>query len=312
MNIRFWGVRGSIASPLTNAALEAKITKAVQLGVEAGLTSDWQIPEFIRNLPCHLRQTAGGDTACVEIQAGDNLLILDAGTGIRRLGSHLVQMCGRNAIEAHILLTHTHWDHISGIPFFVPGFDPNNKLIIYGPSPEVRDRVKNQQKPEYFPVPLAPAFRFVQLKEQEEFRIGDVRIETLLLNHPGNSYAYRITHNNKTVVYATDSEYKDLSAKALKPFTDFFDGADLLIYDAQFTFLESIEKEDWGHSNALIGVDMALLSHVKKLAFIHHDPTYDDKKLWDMLETANEYLHIHWPDAELQLYLAVEDMNMTI
>lgn len=132
------------------------------------------------------------------------------------------------------------------------------------------------------------------------------------LNHPGSSYAYRITHNNKTIVYATDSEYKDLSVKALKPFTDFFHGADLLIYDAQFTFLESIEKEDWGHSNALIGVDMAILSSVKRLAFIHHDPTYDDKELWDMLEMANEYLNIHGPNTELQLYLAVEGLNITI
>lgn len=312
MYIRFWGVRGSIASPMTNVALEAKIKKAVQLGLDAGLTSEWQIPEFIRNLPKHVRQTAGGDTACVEVRAGNQLLILDAGTGIRRLGMQLNRKSRGKTIEAHILLTHTHWDHISGIPFFVPGFNPNNKLIIYGPTPEVKERIQNQQKPEYFPVPLSPAFSFVQLKEQEEFRIGEVRVETLPLNHPGRSYAYRIMHNNKTVVYATDSEYKDLSITAIKPFTDFFSGADLLIYDAQFSFLENIEKEDWGHSNALIGVDIALLSKVKKLIFIHHDPTYDDKKLWDMLEMANEYLDIRQPDAELQLYLAVEGLNITI
>jgi len=177
MYIRFWGVRGSIASPLTNVALEAKIKKAVQLGVEAGLTSEWQIPEFVRNLPWHIRQTAGGETACVEIQAGNNLLILDAGTGIRRLGLHLIQKHGGNTVEAHILLTHTHWDHISGIPFFVPGFYPNNKLIIYGPSPDVEDRIRNQQKPEYFPVPLAPAFRFVQLKERKNSESGMLRLK---------------------------------------------------------------------------------------------------------------------------------------
>ena len=312
MYIRFWGVRGSIATPLTNAALTAKIQKAVQLGLKAGLADESQIPEFVRNLPWHIRQTAGGDTACVEIQAGSNLLILDAGTGIRRLGLHLLRKYRGNPVDAHILLTHTHWDHISGIPFFVPGFNPNNKLILYGPTLGLESRIEGQQAPEYFPVPLAPAFKFVQLSQGEHFRIGNVKVETMRLNHPGGSHAYRITHDNKALVYATDSEYKDLSANALRPFTNFFHDADLLIYDAQFMPLENFEKENWGHSNAFTGIDMAIEAGVKKLVFTHHDPAYDDRKLCDILQKANEYLDIYEPDTELRLYLASEGLSMTI
>ncbi len=244
MNIRFWGVRGSIASPLTNAELTARIEEILQLGVKSGLTHESQIPAFVKGLPRHIRQVIGGDTSCVEVRAGDNLLILDAGTGIRLLGLNLVRMSMGNPINAHIFLTHTHWDHISGLPFFIPGFNPNNKLTIYGASSGLKERLQGQQAPEYFPVPLLSTFKIVQLNGQEQFQIGALQIRTFRLNHPGDSYAYRITHGNKTIVYATDSEYKELSAKALKPFTDFFHNADILIYDAQFTLLENIEKED--------------------------------------------------------------------
>ncbi len=312
MNIRFWGVRGSIATPLTNADLSDKLETALQAALKAGLTSDHQIPDFVRSLPWHIRQTAGGDTSCVEIQAGDTLMILDGGTGIRRLGLDLMHSYMGKIIEAHILLTHTHWDHISGIPFFVPGFNPNNRLILYGPFPGLEKRIRGQQVPEYFPVPLPPAFQFVQLKEKDHFQIGEVRVETFPLNHPGSSHAYRITYKNKTVIYATDSEYKDVSAKALKPFTDFFHNADLLIYDAQFTLVENIEKEDWGHSNIFYGIDIALESNVKKLIFTHHDPAYNDKKLWEILQKAVEYLNLNDPESNLQVFLAYEGLTLTV
>ncbi|MDM8526517.1 MBL fold metallo-hydrolase [Desulfococcaceae bacterium HSG8] len=313
MNIRFWGVRGSIATPLTSAELTARIEMAVNAGLKAGLTDESQIPVFARELPGHITQVIGGNTACIEVQAGSKLLILDAGTGIRLLGLDLVQRHRGNPFEAHILLTHTHWDHISGLPFFVPAFNPKNDLTVYGPSSGLEDRLKGQQTPEYFPVPLLKTFNVFQLKNQNRFRIGDVRIETLPLNHPGDSYAYRIACGDKTLVYATDSEYKDLSTKALKPFTDFFRGADILIYDAQFTLLENIEKEDWGHSNMFCGIDMALEAGVKTLVFTHHEPVYEDKKLWETLEKANEYMEICQPPGKrIKLYLATEGLEISI
>jgi phosphoribosyl 1,2-cyclic phosphodiesterase len=313
MKVRFWGVRGSVASPMTNAELAVKIETALQLAVKAGLKAETEIPAFMKSLPCYVRETVGGNTACVEIQAGDKLLILDGGTGIRMLGLDMIRRdYGGKPIEAHILLTHTHWDHISGLPFFVPGFNPKNKLTIYGAFSNLEARIRNQQKFEYFPVPLPAAFHFVQLKENSVFQIGDVQIETLPLNHPGGSHSYRMTHQNKSIVYATDSEYKDLSNHSLRPFIRFFQDADMLIFDAQFTLLENIEKEDWGHSNVFCGIDMAIEAGVKKLMLIHHDPAYNDQKLYKIFQDASEYLEIYAPDRNLEICLASEGLTLTV
>lgn len=312
MYVRFWGVSGSIAAPLTNEALKAKIEAAVKLALKAGLTDDWQVSEFIKELPWHVRQTAGGDTACIEIQAGGKLLILDAGTGFRRLGLDLMQRYMGSPIEAHILITHTHWDHISGIPFFTPAFMPDNSITFYSPDSGLEDRLKRQQNPEYFPVPLAPAYKFVYINEREQFKIGDVTVETFPLNHPGGCYSYRIAHDDKMIIYATDSEYQVLSADSLKPFTDFYHGADLLIFDAQYTMLENVEKENWGHSNVFTGIDMALGAGAKKIVFTHHEPAYDDEKLGEILHKAKEYLNVNQPEAGLRLYLASEGLSMTL
>ncbi|MBW2251075.1 MAG: MBL fold metallo-hydrolase [Deltaproteobacteria bacterium] len=312
MYIRFWGVRGSIATPLTNAELEVKIETAVKLGIKAGITDDGQVPDFLERLPMHIRRTVGGDTACVEIQAGGKTLIFDAGTGLRRLGLDLVKRSGGNPIEAHILMTHTHWDHISGIPFFVPAFSSENNLTFYSPFPGLKERLARQQDSEYFPAPLSPAFRFVHLNEHKQFHIGDVKVDNFPLNHPGGSYSYRITYDNKTIVYATDSEYKELSSNSLKPFTDFFHGTDILMFDAQYTMLENVEKEDWGHSNVFTGIDMAIEAEVKKLVFIHHEPGYNDEKLYKILLKAKEYVDINHPKVPLELLLAFEGLSIKL
>ena len=311
MKIRFWGVRGSLATPLSNASLKEKITASLELAVEAGLSDKEAVGSFFETLPEHVRLTAGGNTTCFEIMAGDTCLIMDAGTGIRPLGLDLMQRAGSNPITAHILISHTHWDHICGLPFFVPAFMPTSSITIYGSHPHLEDRLRHQQDYEFFPVPLAPAFKFVQLDRSEglstaAFDIGPVSVETIPLNHPGGCYGYRVTHAGKVVVFATDSEYKDPSSEALKPYVDFFKDADAVIFDAQYSMAENVEKEDWGHSNMFTGVDMALEAGVKRMFFTHHDPENEDRRLWDNLAQAKRYLALQDPASSLQLELAVE------
>lgn len=313
MEIRFWGVRGSIATPMTGVALSARLRTAIRLAVKAGIDDESKISEFVGTLPWYVRKTAGGNTPCVEITAGENLLVLDAGTGFRQLGLDLIKRSDGNPIVAHILISHSHWDHISGIPFFIPGFNKKNKLIFYVSDPAMVDNIRRQQSPEYFPAPLAPAFEFVDIESDSEFSIGDATVQMIRLNHPGGSIAYRISRNGKTVVYATDSEYKDLTTDALKPFTDFFQDADLLIFDAQYTMIENIEKEDWGHSNVFTGIDLALEANVRNLVFTHHDPTYDDRKLWEIYQKAGAYLELYQPPEKcLNIYLAYEGLKMIL
>jgi len=325
MEIHFWGVRGSIATPLSNAELNAKIESVLKLGIKQGLTDPSQIAEFVDNLPEHIRYTAGGDSSCVQVKCGDKLLILDAGSGIRPLGNSIKQQYGQKPIEIHILLSHTHWDHICGFPFFEPAYNPNAKVLIYGVHSGLRERLEIQQLYDYFPVPFGAMksnIEFIQLKERTSFNIGDVVIDTLPLVHPGGSHSYRITHNGKTVVFATDSEFKELPhepalkrahfSDRIESVVDFFKSADLLIFDAQYTFLESVIRENWGHSNVFLGIDLALEARVKKIAFTHHEPTYSDEKLWGIFQKAEDYLEIHPTKTDLQLVLAYEGLEIVL
>ncbi len=312
MNIKFWGVRGSIATPLSNRELNKKIYNAVIAGIERYRSKPDKIPQIVEELPDSIKKTIGGDTACIEIESGEKIIILDAGTGIRRLGLELIERFADKPIEAHILLSHTHWDHISGIPFFSPAYNTENRLTIYGPNPRLEEYLKQQQATEYFPVPLSTTFRFIRLNEEQRFTVGDNVIETMLLNHPGGSYGYRITNGDKSIVYATDSEYKDLSRSAMKPFIDFFHRANILIYDAQYTMTENVEKENWGHSNAFVGIDTALEAEVETLVLTHHEPTYDDEKLWAILKKAQEYLKLNEAEDKLRLVLAYEGLQLKL
>ena len=311
MKIRFWGVRGSLATPVLNSELKNKITQSLELGIQAGLSDKSDVDKFFATLPPHVRLTAGGNTTCVEIMAGDTCLILDGGTGLRPLGVDLLQRAGGKPVVAHILISHTHWDHICGIPFFSPAFIPSNSVTVYGSHPNLEDRIRQQQAFEFFPVPLTPAFKFVQLAREKglstaSFTIGAATIETIPLNHPGGCYGYRVSHGGKSVVFATDSEYKDPSSEALKPYVDFFKDADAVIFDAQYSMAENVEKEDWGHSNMFTGIDMALEAGVKRLLFTHHDPANGDARLWDNLAQAEKYLALQGSESNLQLELAFE------
>jgi len=315
ISLRFWGARGSIAAPLSNRELASKIEAALQQALEEGLHDVSDVGRFVAGLPWPVGKTAGGDTSCVEVRAGGELLILDAGTGIRPLGLELVRNAGREPVEAHILLSHTHWDHICGFPFFVPAFVPGSKLTIASPHEGLESRFRRQQHAEFFPVSLdsmAADIRFVELEPEGQFRVGEVDIATLPLSHPGGSFGYRISYNGGAVVYATDSEYKELSQVALEPYHDFFRGADVLIFDAQYTLAESVEKEHWGHSTAFVGIDMALEAGVKQLLLTHHEPTYDDRKLWDIQQQAMRYLELQGGEGRLGVELAYEGMEILI
>ncbi len=315
MNIHFWGVRGSIPTPLTNSELVSKIESALRKTIELGLTSISEVSEFVKGLPPHVGGTVGGDTACVEVRAGGDLLILDAGTGIRRLGLDLIRRYSPNIIKAHILLSHTHWDHICGFPFFAPANIPGNKITLYGAHGMLESRLRRQQESEYFPVSLdamAADIRFVQLDKYGRFNIGDVGVATFPLNHPGGCFAYRISHNGRTVVYATDSEYQDLTQSAMKAYFESLRAADILIFDAQYTMIESVEKENWGHSTAFVGIDIALEAGIKNLVFTHHEPTYDDEKLWRVFQESKRYLELQRGDRQLALHMAYEGLEMQV
>jgi len=253
MLVRFWGVRGSIPAPGPATA------------------------------------RYGGNTPCVELRAGGRLLIADAGTGIRALGDALIRESAAAGapVQAHLFIGHTHWDHIQGLPFFVPLYRPESLITLYGvhgTTKSFRDVIAGQMSSAYFPVrpedlPAKPAF--VELHEPID--VGPVKVSFHYLNHPGITIGFRFEHEGKSVVYLSDHEpYSKLNARG--EFTDkedaavarFAQNADLLICESQYTAEEYRLRRGWGHSTFEDVLDLAERAAAKKLALFHHDPSHDD------------------------------------
>ena len=252
MRITFWGVRGSIPSPG---------------------------PDTIE---------IGGNTSCVEVRAGNALLVLDGGTGLRLLGKKLAK---EMPLTAHIFFSHVHWDHIQGFPFFDPAFVPGNTIHLYGGttvSRTLEETLAGQMDHPSFPVHLSEmgaTMFFHDLREGQELDIdaGDGKVAKISAargNHPNGVMAYRIDHDGHSMVYATDTEhYAVVDTKLLK----LAKGADVLIYDAQYTPEEYAgtagtggPKQGWGHSTYEEAIKLTNAAGVKELILFHHDPMQTD------------------------------------
>lgn len=249
--VRFWGVRGSIASP----------------GAEmAGV---------------------GGNTSAVEVRAGATHLVLDAGTGARALGDALMRQGVR---DVTLCLSHLHWDHIQGLPFFRPAWAPSTELRIVGarsssaPDVSLKEALAQQMTPPHFPVRLSDmraSMSFVELEEDETLAIGEATVCTTRLHHPDGVTAFRIEYGGRSVVYATDVEHGTTADARL---TALARDADVLIYDAMYTDDEyegraGPSRRGWGHSTWGAGCRLADAAHVGRLVLFHHDPSRTDEQV---------------------------------
>lgn len=252
--LRFWGVRGSIACPS----------------------------------PHHVRY--GGNTSCVEVFAGDERLVLDAGTGIRNLGHSFLKSGQR---KARILMTHSHWDHINGFPFFGPGFNKQfSATIMAGHLSEgsIKEVLAGQMMQPTFPVPLEAMQADLSF---EDFRAGDdfwlpggIHVRTAPLNHPNNATAYRIEHGGRALCYVTDTEH--VPGKPDQNVLGLIEGADIVIYDSTYTDDEFPAKVGWGHSTWQEAVRLCRAANVKQLAIFHHDPDHEDDFMDEVAKKARE------------------------
>ena len=257
--VRFWGTRGSIATPGEDT------------------------------------NKYGGNTSCTEVRCGDQLLILDAGTGLRVLGVALLCEFQKRPIKGHIFIGHTHWDHIQGFPFFAPAFIPGNEFAIYslhGAAKPLEKVFRGQMDSDYFPVMLSDMRAHLEFCELEsEVQLGEVRVSYMFLNHPGLAVGFRISFAGRSLVYISDHEnYGRLThgGPSSNPMdaeiARFAENADLLISEAQYTEEEYEQKRGWGHSTFLDALERAAQAKVKRLAIFHHDPSHDDAFLDGVLE----------------------------
>jgi phosphoribosyl 1,2-cyclic phosphodiesterase len=317
MIVKFWGVRGSIPTPLGAEDVKGKIRDTLARFDGRSLTDEEAIEDFIAQLPFQVQSTLGGNTPCIEVLAGERHIILDAGSGIRLLGQELMKgECGQGKGTLHLFLSHLHWDHIQGFPFFVPAFIPGNRIFIYSPHEEAPLHFAHQQEPEHFPVSLEEMrshLEFIHLEERDTTDLGGVLIHNFPFDHPGKSYGYRIESEEGCVVYATDAEYKYLDEVYVKPYQEFFWGADVLIFDAQYTMEDALmHKRDWGHSSSFIGLDIAIRSNVKRLILFHHEPVYNDAEILKIMEETRKYRALNYPDINCEILVASEGLTLEI
>lgn len=303
MKVTFWGVRGSIPTP-------------------GDTTSRY-----------------GGNTPCVTVEEGETLIIIDCGTGVRVLGNSLLQRFNGNPINAHILISHTHWDHIQGFPFFTPAFIPSNTFTIYGAegaNRQIEDTLAGQMESPYFPVTIremAANLRFEHISECE-FMINGLKISTCFLNHPGVTLGYRISNGSGSLVYLSDHEPHSrmlrTSSRHKSPrdegpsekeaarfaesrdreYTQFCMDADLLVQDSPYTPEEYEKRVGWGHACIDDVVAMAGESRVKQLALFHHDPSHTDDQMDAIVEMCRSRLIPK--DSALKCFAAQEGQQIVI
>jgi phosphoribosyl 1,2-cyclic phosphodiesterase len=289
--VTFWGTRGSISTP--------------------GRTTE----------------RYGGNTPCVTVLHKDTYIILDAGTGIRNFGLDIRDEIGNpeSQLALHLFLSHTHWDHIQGLPFFQPAYNKEIILTIYGsPYKEkfLASVLKGQMDKEYFPVSMAVFSADIRIREisEEVINIGDITIEWQeQVHHPGGSVRYSLQIDGKKIIYATDVELNRIfqgnsgedNAKALaREYLEFVHNADLLIADGQFTEDEYASKVGWGHSSIPLLLDVAYEAQVKQLAIFHHDPQHSDKFLdlyW--IENRSKFLSTY---KKMDIFWAREGLTLKI
>ena len=286
MVMKFWGVRGSIPVPGQNTI------------------------------------KYGGNTPCLQITTKDDLIILDAGTGLRELGNLLVK---ENTFKKiHILLTHNHWDHIQGIPFFQPLFKKDYLINIYsnpnnGLNAELT--VDALMNPDFFPVDkevFQAKIKYFSIVPEKSFWIGDARIDSIRLNHAKGTVAFKITNEGKSVVYMTDNEimYNEengkleiVSLKKLnKNIIQFCKNCDYLIHDSMYLFEDFKNKKGWGHSNNISSAYLSLCSDTKNLSLFHFNPDYHDNTIDKMVNDTIEFIRLQ--NSQINCFAAKE--NLTI
>jgi phosphoribosyl 1,2-cyclic phosphodiesterase len=290
MRVRFWGTRGSIPVALTPADIRDKLAQALVAAAGRRFESYGDAYAFARDqLPFSVSHTFGGHTACVEIEnGGDEYFACDLGSGARAFGAHVLARQGGRPATVNVFMSHVHWDHIMGFPFFGPAYVPGTTIRIHGCHDVLEQAFRLQQSPPCFPVgfeQLNAHVEFVRLAPGETREIAGMRVTPMLQRHAGDSYGYRFEAGGRSVVYSTDSEHKLEDPTETARFVAFFRGADLVVFDAMYSLAEAVSvKADWGHSSNIIGVELCQMAGAKHLMLFHHEPANDDATLDGVLK----------------------------
>ncbi|MDX1375938.1 MAG: MBL fold metallo-hydrolase [Burkholderiales bacterium] len=318
MRVRFWGTRGSIPVSLTWRDLRDRIAQAIVAANGRALDTLEKAHAFTEaELPFSVAATYGGHSPCVELDTGAaSYFVCDMGSGARPFGAHVMARQAGAPARINVFMSHLHWDHMMGFPFFVPAWTPGMRLRIHGCHPALEAAFERQQEPPGFPVGfsrLGADLEFVQLEPGRSVEVDGVRVTPKHQLHGGDSYGYRFEAGGRSVIYSTDSEHKLEDAAETHGFVDFFRDADLVIFDSMYSLAEAVSvKEDWGHSSNMVGVELCQQAGVRHLVLFHHEPAYDDGAIERVLIETRRFEELTREGAPLKVSSAYDGLEIVL
>ncbi len=308
MIIRIWGARGSSPTPLSPHEIREKIEAVIHLVNPTDLVSEATKQRFISSLSNDVCGTTGGNTVCIEVRTNDGeVILLDTGTGLREFEKSIIRN-GEKIDEYHIFLSHFHYDHLLGIPYFSTMYNPSAKVHFYSPYPEMEHVLAKFMEEPFHPVgwdSFTAGIDFHIMKEDEPVEISAAKVSCMRRTHPGGAFSYKVTENGRSFIYSSDTQLTEKDFTRNSKNNAYFQGAEVIVLDAQYTLDEAIAKYDWGHSSYSLAVQFAREYEIEKLLLFHHDPLNSDQKLAGILQAAisfNERLNqTHSNDMEIIL-----------
>lgn len=320
MLTRFWGTRGSLPVAQKANVIQAKIARALVAAGGRTFSDEAEADAFARaNLDFATYGAYGGASSCVEIEGADGAFVVcDLGSGLREFGiDSFRRIAGGHPPVYHIFLSHLHWDHIMGFPFFGPAFNPAATIVIHTGHADAETALRRQQEEISFPVSfdwLKARFEFVLHRPGENFVAAGLQVSMVAQHHSHHSYGFRFEKAGRSVVYSTDSEHKMDNMEAEVAFEAFFGGADLVICDTMYSLGDTVSlKQDWGHSSNIVAVDLCHAARAKRLALFHHEPTYTDADIQRMHDETIRYEELVRADrAPLEVICAYDGLEVSV
>ena len=283
LKIKIWGARGSLPSPWLPTDLKSKIRRHFEDFFTLGFKSAQDIDRFFKRYDLTHFGGFGGNTPCLEINSPKQQLIIDGGSGIRQLGYDMMNgPCGQGQGKIDMLFTHFHWDHLIGLPFFTPIFVPGNEIHVYSVQKDLEAVFQTVFKKPYFPVPLeqlGAKIHFHSLEPRKPKVFEDIQITPYELDHPDPCWGYKVESQGRVFSHCVDTEGVRVTREDLGEDLALYQDVDLMVFDAQYTLMETIEKINWGHAAASLGLDIAMREGVKRVLFMHHDPASSTEKI---------------------------------
>ncbi|MEK2688983.1 MBL fold metallo-hydrolase [Bdellovibrio sp. GT3] len=292
-SIKFWGVRGSLPSSPPPSAWVNHIEGVLQNFFNSGHHSAHQVSEYIRGLQEPAVGGYGSATTCVELNCGNSQIIIDGGSGIRSISERILNGTAvRKKGPYHIFMTHFHWDHVIGLPFFVPHFIPGEEIHYYAVQSELEHLIRGLFKKPYFPVPfeaLQARIHFHVLEPRKPVQVGEFKVTPYQLDHPDPCWGFKVEAEGKAYAHCVDTEGTRVTQDALGEDLPLYQNIDLMYFDAQYTLPELAEKANWGHSAAQVGLEIAFREGIKQVLFAHHDPGARTDHVLELRRQTMEY-----------------------